>query len=546
MKKNFLFILIFSFVICRAAVYTDTKYDFIDKTIRTQHYKVAVLSNFPALYYLDKNNKPIGLAIDVLNEVSKKLGFRYSYQIVNNWSEAKKLLSEGEVDFIPGITQTDETLGEFIASINSIEVASIICLVRNNEIEINNIMELKGKNTGVLKGGATHIKMKDWQNFNLVIFDDIDEGLLALLSGKIDGFVLPKTGVIKRIQDLKLEDKFKIVGKPFMEIKRVYLFRKNNQDLKNQIDKALDEILRSQFYRDVYIKWYGRPEPFWTLGKVLILLSALFIFLIIVIFLWSYYSINKLNIKLKLQNELLKENEIIIQKQLNELKEKNENLNQFNYTVSHDLKTPLITIKGYVELILRDLEKNKYDNLLKNAKKINNAADKMQNLIDDLLQYSQLETNQLKNEIINVNNLIVEVYNILGIAIKDKKIKIMIDKDLKNVYADKNRMLQIFKNLIENAIKYSNNEIQPIINIGWTSEENGYRTYYVKDNGIGIEEKYKDKIFKLFERLNPKIEGTGVGLAITKKIIESYKGKIWFEVNTETSGTIFYFTLPMI
>jgi len=268
--------------------------------------------------------------------------------------------------------------------------------------------------------------------------------------------------------------------------------------------------------------------------------------LIIVIFLWSYYSINKLNIKLKLQNELLKENEIIIQKQLNELKEKNENLNQFNYTVSHDLKTPLITIKGYVELILRDLEKNKYDNLLKNAKKINNAADKMQNLIDDLLQYSQLETNQLKNEIINVNNLIVEVYNILGIAIKDKKIKIMIDKDLKNVYADKNRMLQIFKNLIENAIKYSNNEIQPIINIGWTSEENGYRTYYVKDNGIGIEEKYKDKIFKLFERLNPKIEGTGVGLAITKKIIESYKGKIWFEVNTETSGTIFYFTLPMI
>jgi signal transduction histidine kinase len=167
----------------------------------------------------------------------------------------------------------------------------------------------------------------------------------------------------------------------------------------------------------------------------------------------------------------------------------------------------------------------------------------MQNLLTGLLELSRIGRVINPNETIDVNKLIRSVLELLSGIIQSKNVNIEVMKDMPPVYGDRQRLMEVFQNLIENAVKYFGEQRKPKITIGFEKIEN--TTYYfVQDNGIGLDMKYKDKIFNLFDQLNHTSEGTGVGLALVKRIIEFHGGEIKVYSEGINKGAKFYFSLP--
>ena len=220
----------------------------------------------------------------------------------------------------------------------------------------------------------------------------------------------------------------------------------------------------------------------------------------------------------------------------------NKELEQFAYVASHDLQEPLRTISIFVGLIEEKYSGKTDEDTELYLKQIVNAASKMQNLIKDLLDFSQIGRN-ISFAATDCNNILKEVIANLGATIKESKAKIT-STVLPVVIGNEIELRQLFQNLISNAIKFHKKNSKPEIEITFVEKDTEY-LFAFKDNGIGLEEQYKDRIFIIFQRLHTSTEyaGTGIGLATCKKIVALHNGKIWMESKLG-HGSIFYFTIP--
>lgn len=229
---------------------------------------------------------------------------------------------------------------------------------------------------------------------------------------------------------------------------------------------------------------------------------------------------------------------------ISKLQISNNELEQFAYVASHDLQEPLRTIKSYVQLMERkykakfDSDANEYMNF------IVGGAERMYTLINDLLTYSRIGTKAKPFAPVNLNNVIDLVQVNLKEVVNESKAEIILDNPLPQLMADETQLIQLFQNLIANSIKYQAKGNIPIIHIG-SREVTGEEQFYVKDNGIGISKEHFDRIFIIFQRLHSREEysGTGIGLAVCKKIVERHHGKIWVESEGKGKGSTFYFTI---
>jgi len=243
------------------------------------------------------------------------------------------------------------------------------------------------------------------------------------------------------------------------------------------------------------------------------------------------------------QKEAEKEREILIKT----LEQQNAEMERFVYTVSHDLKAPLVTITGFINLLMSETEKHQVSipdfSFVDCALRIKNSAHKMSRLLDDLLNFSR--AGRVIGDLVNVNfyQITQEAIDQTEINLKSKNVAVKLKNNFPDIKCDKVRIVEVMVNLIDNAVKFMGDLTEPEIEIGVTSE-NGENIFFVKDNGIGIEQAYKDKIFELFERLDQSTDGTGVGLAVVKRIIEFHNCKIWIDSQGPGKGTTFYFTLP--
>lgn len=221
----------------------------------------------------------------------------------------------------------------------------------------------------------------------------------------------------------------------------------------------------------------------------------------------------------------------------------NKELEGFSYSISHDLRAPLRGIIGFATILEEDYGSKLDDEARRITAVIKNNALKMGHLIDDLLTFSRLRRQDIKKTTISTTEMAKEVIQELLPANKNPNIKCVVH-EMPDIKGDINAMRQVWVNLASNAFKYSSNKEEPVIEIGTATRE-GQTVFFVKDNGVGFDEKYKDKLFKVFQRLHSadEFEGTGVGLAIVEKIISKHGGKVWAEAE-ENKGACFYFSLP--
>ncbi|WP_390883509.1 PAS domain S-box protein [Kovacikia minuta] len=227
-----------------------------------------------------------------------------------------------------------------------------------------------------------------------------------------------------------------------------------------------------------------------------------------------------------------------------DLARSNQELEQFAYVASHDLQEPLRAVTGYTQLLIQDYQDRLDDSAQEYANYIVDAAKRMQQLIQDLLAYSRVGTRSLTFFPTDCNAVMHQVLQNLQVAIAESNATILCDS-LPTVHADRNQLIQLFQNLIGNAIKFHRPKTSPEIHISAELAASKW-LFRVQDNGIGIKARYLDRIFEIFKRLHSRMEfsGTGIGLAICKKIVERHSGTIWVE-SEPGIGTTFYFTIPI-
>jgi PAS domain S-box-containing protein len=251
--------------------------------------------------------------------------------------------------------------------------------------------------------------------------------------------------------------------------------------------------------------------------------------------------------KIKANEEALKilntELEQRVTQRTEELLEANKYLESFSYAVSHDLQAPLRSIMGFTQILKQKTKDNITEDCNTYLGHIVDAAKKMSALINNLLDFSKISNKSINKKNVQTTALVNEVWNNLH---KDHPEKILFTvHQLPNITVDTVMIEQVFVNLFSNAVKYSSKKEQQIIEVGANEKDNAV-VFYVKDNGAGFDMTYYNKLFNIFNRLHAPadFDGTGVGLACVKLVIEKHSGSIWAE-SKENEGATFYFSIPM-
>jgi signal transduction histidine kinase len=241
--------------------------------------------------------------------------------------------------------------------------------------------------------------------------------------------------------------------------------------------------------------------------------------------------------------DVLSENQARLREQTRELIDANQQLEAFSYSISHDLRAPLRSVDGFSRILLEDFSDKLDDDGKRYATIVRNGAQQMGKLIDDLLVFSRVSRQSISRQEVNLEKLAYELAESAKKEEEERRIEIQVG-NLPTCQADPSLIRQVFQNLLLNAVKYTRNRETARIEVG-SKFMDGETVYYVRDNGAGFDMKYANKLFGVFQRLHraDEFEGTGVGLAIVRRIINRHGGRIWADAEVD-KGATFFFTLP--
>ena len=231
-----------------------------------------------------------------------------------------------------------------------------------------------------------------------------------------------------------------------------------------------------------------------------------------------------------------------LQQSSRELQARNDELARFTYTVSHDLKSPLVTIKAFLGYLEQDASKPDAAGMKQDLEYIYGAADKMGRLLDELLDLARIGSKMNPPEEVPLPVVVKDALDLVAGGIIQRGVEVVVTKEPMMLCGDRTRLVEVFQNLVDNAIKFMGDQPAPRVEIGVEKTGEG-NVFFVRDNGMGIEPRYQAKVFNLFEKYDPKMKGTGIGLALVKRIVEVHGGKVWVESAGIGKGATFRFTL---
>jgi PAS domain S-box-containing protein len=230
---------------------------------------------------------------------------------------------------------------------------------------------------------------------------------------------------------------------------------------------------------------------------------------------------------------------------IQELESKNAELERFTYTVSHDLKSPLITVRGFLGSIEQDIKDGRHDRLGVDIERVFSATSRMHKLLDELLSLSRIGRIVNPPERVAMADLVREASAMVRGRLDEAHARVEIQEDIPDAFGDRSRLVQVFQNLLDNAAKFLGDQKAPRILVGSRkSASDGRPVFFVQDNGAGVDPKDLERMLGLFQKLDARSGGTGVGLAIVKRIVEVHGGRLWVESEGRGLGTTVCFTLP--
>jgi PAS domain S-box-containing protein len=228
------------------------------------------------------------------------------------------------------------------------------------------------------------------------------------------------------------------------------------------------------------------------------------------------------------------------------LEGKNAELERFTYTVSHDLKSPLVTIRGFLDAVGKDLAAGRTDRLAADVERMTTASDRMQRLLHELLQLSRSGRVVNPPERVDFAMAVRDAASAVKARLDTHRVRLEVAGDLPEVYGDRLRLVEVMQNLLDNAAKFAGDGPGCLVRVGARAGVPGEPpVLFVQDDGIGIDPRFHEKVFGLFDKLDPRTEGNGVGLAVVRRIVEVHGGRVWIESEGRGQGTTVCFTLPL-
>lgn len=228
---------------------------------------------------------------------------------------------------------------------------------------------------------------------------------------------------------------------------------------------------------------------------------------------------------------------------MRKLEEKHYELERFTQTLSQDLKSPLLTIRGFLAYIERNAVDGNVELVRDDLARISEAVDRMKRFLDELTELSRMGRIINSPEGVQLSGLAREAAGLLEETLAARGAEVVIDPDLPSVCGDRARLLEVYHQLLDNAVRNLNGQETPRIEVGGRRDGDEILCW-VRDNGAGIDRRFHERIFGLFEKLDPQAEGSGIGLAVVKRIVEVHGGRIWVESEGAGTGSSFFFTFP--
>lgn len=265
---------------------------------KNEEVTAIALRHWPPQYLTDtKTGKPSGFAIEVMDEVARLCRLRVRYEVYPDWPEAFAALGKGQAILAPNMGRTADRLHLYDFT-TPYETFRISIFVRRDSVGLVEETDLAGKKVGVVKKNQGLTLMQEKGGTDLQLFDSVEQCFMALLSGNIDALVYPEQQILELARRSGVEERITTIGTPLQEVKRGIAVVKSRQELFRQVDAAVQQFITTARYRQIYEKWYGRPQPFWTVGRILFLTAILLAATIAAMFTWRYRSVVLLNRRL--------------------------------------------------------------------------------------------------------------------------------------------------------------------------------------------------------------------------------------------------------
>jgi signal transduction histidine kinase len=229
-----------------------------------------------------------------------------------------------------------------------------------------------------------------------------------------------------------------------------------------------------------------------------------------------------------------------------DLDARNAELERFTYVVSHDLKSPLVTIRGFLDYVEQDARAGDLQRLAGDLARIRVATQRMGGLLDDLLELSRTGRITREPEDVPFGEIVQEARTLVSGRLSSRGVRLEVDDAAARrlVHGDRARLVELVQNLLDNAAKFTGGQEEPWIAIGVREVSAAEAVFTVSDNGVGIDPAHQERIFDLFQKLDSAAEGNGLGLALVRRIVESHHGRVWVESEGLGRGATFCFTLP--
>lgn len=540
---------------------------------------------FPPYAFVDKEGSAAGFSIDLIKAVADVMDLSITIS-TGPWDTVWNELVAGRLDMLPLVAKLPERAKLVDFSVPHTETFDAF-FVRKGDRAIPDINTAMGKEIVVMRSDAAHHELLE-RNFQgrLITVETIPDGLALVASGQHDAFLCSKLIGILEIKEHGIRGL--VSGPPIPDYKRSFSFavKKGNAELLEKLNQGLLIIKTNGEYERIYEKWLAGADPWWKLKKYLLPALVFIMVAVLAVGAWVVmlqFLVKKRTRELDERNEMLRQaregleervaqrteelaranvalqNEIKERKQAGEeIRRLNAELNRkvaeleyamgeldaFTYSASHDLRAPLRHIDSFSSCLQEDYQDRLDDEGKDFLARIRTAAQRMEQLIDDLLGLSRVSRNAMNRKRLNLSNLVQKIADDFIASEPERKVAFIIEKE---VFAegDEGLLVIALHNLLGNAWKFTSKKEEARIEFGTIVRDNEC-IYYVKDDGAGFDMAYVDKLFKPFQRLHSSgdFTGTGIGLATIQRIIQRHGGRVWAQ-GEMGRGATFYFTLSL-